>query len=134
VVIKEGTGNRRQVNPALKCHDQARNLDQDFSDRLSSTFSFDLTLKTPNNTQATMAITTSQPPTPEDIEELLLITRYGELDELKSFIEKFGTKPLTDARDEDGNTVLHMVCGNGHLGATDSAQRIWVLFQCSFTD
>ena len=66
-----------------------------------------------------MAITPSPSPTPEDTEELLLIARYGELDELKSFIEKFGTKPLTDARDEDGNTVLHMVCGNGHLGATD---------------
>ena len=66
-----------------------------------------------------MAITTFPSPTPEDTEELLLVTRYGELDELKSFIEKFGTKPLTDARDEDGNTVLHMVCGNGHLGATD---------------
>jgi len=65
-----------------------------------------------------MAITSFSSPTPEDTEELLLITRYGELDELKSFIEKFGTKPLVDARDEDGNTVLHMVCGNGHLGAT----------------
>ena len=74
------------------------------------------------------------PPTPEDIEELLLIARYGELDELKSFIEKFGTKPLTDARDEDGNTILHMVCGNGHLGATNSTQRMRLLFQCSFTD
>ena len=71
-----------------------------------------------------MAITSTQPPTPEDIEELLLIARYGELDELKSFVEKFETKSLTDARDEDGNTVLHMVCGNGHLGATDSAQRM----------
>jgi len=68
-----------------------------------------------------MAITSSFPsPTADDIEELLLIARYGELDELKSFIEKFGTKPLIDARDEDGNSVLHMVCGNGHLGATES--------------
>ena len=66
-----------------------------------------------------MAITPFSSPTPEDTEELLLITRYGELDELRSFIEKFGTKPLTDARDEDGNTILHMVCGNGHLGAAD---------------
>ena len=64
-----------------------------------------------------MAHASVPPPAPEDIEELLLIARYGELDELKSFIEKFGTKPLTDARDEDGNTILHMVCGNGHLGA-----------------
>jgi len=66
-----------------------------------------------------MAISSPPPPSPEDTEELLLIARYGELDELKSFIEKFGTKPLTDARDEDGNTVLHMVCGNGHLDLLD---------------
>jgi len=81
-----------------------------------------------------MAHTPVSPPTPEDIEELLLIARYGELDELNSFIEKFGTKPLIDARDEDGNTVLHMVCGNGHLGATGSIQRTGAFFQCSFTD
>ena len=81
-----------------------------------------------------MNSTSVSPPTPEDIEELLLIARYGELDELKSFIEKFGTKPVIDARDEDGNTVLHMACGNGHLGATDPTQRTRVLFQCSFTD
>ena len=91
----------------------------------------DLTL---NNGQATMAYTSVSPSTPEDIEELLLIARYGELDELKSFIEKFGTKPLIDGRDEDGNTVLHMVCGNGHLGATNPTQRTRALFQCSFTD
>jgi hypothetical protein len=57
------------------------------------------------------------PPTPEETEDLLLIARYGELDDLKSFIQKFGTKPLTDVRDQDGNTILHMVSGNGHLGA-----------------
>ena len=73
-------------------------------------------------------------PTPEDIEELLLIARYGELDELKSFVGKFGSKHLIDARDEDGNTILHMVCGNGHLGMTNSTRSVRVLFQCSFTD
>ena len=83
-----------------------------------------------------MTYTPVSPPSPEDTEELLLIARYGELDELKSSIEKFGTKPLTDARDEDGNTVLHMVCGNGHLGETNLPFRgcMTVLFQCSFTD
>ena len=92
---------------------------------------FDLIL---NNLRATMVHTSVSSPTSEDIEELLLIARYGELDELESFIEKFGTKPLIDARDEDGNTVLHMVCGNGHIGAADSTQRTRMLFQCSFTD
>lgn len=55
-------------------------------------------------------------PKEEDIEELLLICRYGELDELHQFVEKFGSGPLDLARDEDGNGVLHMACGNGHLG------------------
>lgn len=55
-------------------------------------------------------------PTPEDVEELLLICRYGELDELKQFIKAFGEAPLEKARDEDGNGILHMVCGNGHIG------------------
>jgi ankyrin repeat protein len=81
-----------------------------------------------------MAYTPLLSPTPEDIEELLLIARYGELDELKSFTGNFGSKSLIDARDEDGNTILHMVCGNGHLGTTNSAHSVRVLFQCSFTD
>ncbi|WWC95415.1 hypothetical protein V866_002278 [Kwoniella sp. B9012] len=56
-------------------------------------------------------------PTPvtEDIEEVLLSARYGEVDELKEFVEKFGAGPLAEARDERGNTVLHMCCGNGHI-------------------
>ncbi|WVQ66452.1 uncharacterized protein L199_004633 [Kwoniella botswanensis] len=56
-------------------------------------------------------------PTPvtEDIEEVLLSARYGEVDELKEFVEKFGAGPLAEARGERGNTVLHMCCGNGHI-------------------
>jgi len=101
------------------------NVDQDFSDHLAPRLYLEA-LASPSKLQApqtAMATTPLPPPTQEDIEELLLIARYGELDELKSFIEKFGTKPLTDARDEDGNTILHMVCGNGHLGATDSNSK-----------
>jgi hypothetical protein len=55
-------------------------------------------------------------PTLEDLEELLLICRYGELDELQQFVDKYGKGSLERGRDEDGNGVLHMVCGNGHLG------------------
>lgn len=83
-----------------------------------------LVLEPPTPTKPGMAITSFPSPTPEDTEELLLIARYGELDELKSFIEKFGAKPLTDARDEDGNTILHMVCGNGHLGAIQKKNSV----------
>ena len=98
--------------------------DQGFFSITFTSSLFDLIVHTgPANTEATMAVTSFPPPTPEDTEDLLLTARYGELDDLKSFIEKFGAKPLTDARDEDGNTILHMVCGNGHLGAADSPRR-----------
>ena len=55
-------------------------------------------------------------PTAEDLEDLLLICRYGELEELQQFVDRLGKGPLERCRDEDGNGVLHMVCGNGHLG------------------
>ncbi|WRT69749.1 uncharacterized protein IL334_006740 [Kwoniella shivajii] len=54
-------------------------------------------------------------PTAEDTEEVLLSARYGELDEIKEFVEKFGAGPLVEAKDERGNTILHMCCGNGHI-------------------
>lgn len=128
---KHETDNRRRsgeldINVMVKAEPWNRKVDQDFFDHLTvrslapRVRKLDLIPSpVPNTTRAerTMAITPSPPPTPDDLEELLLITRYGELDELKSFIEKFGTNPLVQARDEDGNTVLHMVCGNGHLGA-----------------
>lgn len=55
-------------------------------------------------------------PTHEDTEELLLSCRYGDLDDLKSFMHRFGTNSVGDARDENGNNVLHMVSANGHIG------------------
>jgi hypothetical protein len=67
-------------------------------------------------------------PSHEDLEEVLLNCRYGELDELQAFVEKFGWKPINEVRDESGNTILHMICGNGHLGA--SRLYIWVRPYC----
>ncbi|KZT05432.1 cytoplasmic protein [Laetiporus sulphureus 93-53] len=58
-------------------------------------------------------------PTSEDIEELLLSCRYGDLDDIRQFIDGFGADPVNDARDENGNTVLHMVCANGHIEALE---------------
>lgn len=57
-------------------------------------------------------------PTAEQIEDVLLSCRYGELDEVKAFVEEFGWDPISSARDDRGNTVLHMCCGNGHVGAS----------------
>ena len=55
-------------------------------------------------------------PTEELIEDVLLSCRYGEVDEVRAFAEEFGWDAVVSAKDERGNTVLHMCCGNGHLG------------------
>lgn len=55
-------------------------------------------------------------PTEEDKEELLLSCRYGDLEDIQTFVNKFGPDPLNDVRDESGNCVLHMVAANGHTG------------------
>lgn len=55
-------------------------------------------------------------PTHDELEDLMLSCRYGDMDDVKAFIERFGWDPVAEVRDESGNTVLHMVCGNGHLG------------------
>ena len=56
-------------------------------------------------------------PTSDDNEELLLSCRYGDLEDIQLFVDKFGSDPLNEVRDEGGNTVLHMVCANGHTGS-----------------
>ncbi|KAI5995350.1 hypothetical protein F5J12DRAFT_406813 [Pisolithus orientalis] len=52
----------------------------------------------------------------EDREELLLSCRYGELQNVQGFVTRHGAPALADARDDHGNTVLHMTCANGHVG------------------
>ncbi|KAL7419133.1 ankyrin repeat-containing protein [Cryptotrichosporon argae] len=52
--------------------------------------------------------------TQEELEDVVLSARYGEVDEIKAFAEQHGWDALVGARDERGNTVLHMACGNGH--------------------
>ncbi|TDL16455.1 cytoplasmic protein [Rickenella mellea] len=54
-------------------------------------------------------------PTIDERDELLLSCRYGELEEVQQFVEKYGKEIVSDIKDENGNTVLHMVSGNGHL-------------------
>jgi ankyrin repeat protein len=51
----------------------------------------------------------------DEKEELMLSCRYGDLDDVKQFIEKFGDV-VRNIRDDNGNTVLHMISGNGHEG------------------
>ncbi|TBU44388.1 ankyrin [Dichomitus squalens] len=56
-------------------------------------------------------------PTSEDLEELLLSARYGDVDDIQQFVDKFGSDAFATVRDDSGNTVLHMVAGNGHTDA-----------------
>lgn len=55
-------------------------------------------------------------PTPEEVDELLLDCRYGDLDAVTAFHTTYGSQPIADARDANQNTVLHMVAANGHIG------------------
>lgn len=55
-------------------------------------------------------------PTEEQVEDLLLSCRYGDLEDVKAFVEQYGVEPVQEARDDRGNNVLHMCCGNGHAG------------------
>ncbi|KAH9846484.1 cytoplasmic protein [Lenzites betulinus] len=58
-------------------------------------------------------------PNPDDLEEVILSCRYGDLEDIQQFVEKYGPDALASARDDIGNTVLHMVAGNGHTDALD---------------
>ncbi|OBZ69629.1 Ankyrin repeat-containing protein P16F5.05c [Grifola frondosa] len=58
-------------------------------------------------------------PSSEDLEELLLSCRYGDVEDIQQFIDRFGPDALNSARDDGGNSVLHMVAGNGHTEALD---------------
>jgi hypothetical protein len=60
--------------------------------------------------------TQSTTPTQEQVEEFLLSCRYGELEEAQAFVEKFGEGAVESARDDRGNSAVHMCCGNGHVG------------------
>jgi ankyrin repeat protein len=56
-------------------------------------------------------------PTQEQYEEFVLACRFGDLEDVEAFTKEFGFDAINDARDDRGNTALHMICGNGHLGA-----------------
>ncbi|SRR6266550_1327076 len=55
-------------------------------------------------------------PTDDEKDDLLLSCRYGDIDDIRQFTDKYGQDILDSIRDENGNSVLHMVAGNGHVG------------------
>lgn len=56
-------------------------------------------------------------PTQDELEDIILSARYGELEEIQEFVKKFGIEPLSQTRDDRGNGCLHMAAANGHKGA-----------------
>lgn len=52
----------------------------------------------------------------DDKADLLLSCRYGDLEDVQAFVTTHGPSPLAEIRDDNGNTILHMACANGHLG------------------
>lgn len=48
-------------------------------------------------------------------EELLYLSRHGDIPEISLLLAQNPNLDLTNIIDENGNTLLHMVAGNGHL-------------------
>jgi len=67
----------------------------------------------------------------DDVEELILCSRYGELEELRELVARLGAALLASARDDRGNSCLHMAAANGHSGAR-SALRPGLMRQTSW--
>ena len=59
-------------------------------------------------------------PSGDEKDEFLLSCRYGDLEDIQQFVEKYGAGCLDDIRDGSGNTALHMICANGHIGESFS--------------
>lgn len=61
--------------------------------------------------------------TPEQLEDVVLAARYGEIDEVTQFIDQFSASALLEAIDDNGNTTLHMSAANGHAGRSEETGR-----------
>ncbi|KAF8963628.1 cytoplasmic protein [Flammula alnicola] len=59
----------------------------------------------------------------DDKDDLLLACRYGDLEDVQTFVKQHGSSSLPDIRDDNGNSILHMVCANGHLASLLAAQN-----------
>jgi len=49
-------------------------------------------------------------------EEFLLSCRYGDIEDVKSYLDRFGSENLLAIHDDNGSNCLHMAAGNGHDG------------------
>lgn len=60
-------------------------------------------------------------PSQDELDALLECFRYGDVaegdfDDIRRFTEQYGDEWLHKAKDDRGNTPLHMAGGNGHEG------------------
>lgn len=62
-------------------------------------------------------------PTPDELEDLVLSARYGDLEDIQAFADAHGWAAAAGARDDRGNSALHMACGNGHVGKSGQGSR-----------
>lgn len=53
-------------------------------------------------------------------EDVFLACRYGELEAVQAFVKEHGELSLAEIRDENHNSILHMICANGHIGMHSS--------------
>ncbi|MBW0465181.1 hypothetical protein O181_004896 [Austropuccinia psidii MF-1] len=53
-------------------------------------------------------------PNAEELDDLILSCRYGDLEDVVAFVCRFGAAALDDHVDEFGNSCLHMAAANGH--------------------
>lgn len=73
-------------------------------------------------------------PSQDELEDIILSARYGELEEIQDFVQKFGIAALADSRDERGNGCLHMAAANGHKGMLTYWEGFAALADCMFTE
>ncbi|KZW02978.1 ankyrin [Exidia glandulosa HHB12029] len=64
-------------------------------------------------------------PSEEDVSNVLDACRYGDLDDVNAFLSSFSGPVLAAARDDRGNSALHMAAANGHV---DVLQLLLPLF------
>lgn len=76
-----------------------------------------------------MSASAQDRPTAEEEENVLLACRYGDDEDVRAFVSRFGLITFVRARDERGNSVLHMLCANGHDGTSRGILMI-VLSEC----
>jgi ankyrin repeat protein len=55
-------------------------------------------------------------PTTDEKDDFILSCRYGDIEDVKLFVDQFGIAVAAEVKDDNGNTPLHMLCGNGHAG------------------